>query len=276
MDTKIKQFCACVWDHYAANKRDFSWRQTTDPYYIIVSEIMLQQTQTQRVQEKIDAFVELFPTWQALASAQRGDVIVAWQGLGYNRRAAYLHASAQHVAREFACVLPHCPKALTVLPGIGINTAGAICAYAFNMPTAFIETNIRTVFIYHFFPDVLVVSDAMILEFVQKTVCKDNPREWYYALMDYGVHLKKTRGNIAKKSKHYAKQSAFIGSMRQIRGSIIRILSSAENRTLSRNDLIDRVCDDVGCSLVDCTKIIKNLASEELITIDTVVDCVHV
>lgn len=251
MDIKIKQFCACVWDYYAANKRDFSWRKTTDPYYIVVSEIMLQQTQTQRVQEKIDAFITQFPTWHALASAQRGDVIAAWQGLGYNRRAAYLHASAQYVAYEFACVLPHCPKALTILPGIGINTAGAICAYAFNMPIVFIETNIRTVFIYHFFPDALIVSDEMILELVQKTVCKDNPREWYYALMDYGVYLKKTQGNIAKKSKHYVRQSRFIGSMRQIRGSIIRILSSAEHRTLSRNDLIDRVCDNVGCSFID-------------------------
>jgi len=235
---------------------------------------MLQQTQTQRVQEKINAFVELFPTWQSLAYAQRSDVIVAWQGLGYNRRAVYLHTSAQHVVNEYAGILPSCPHMLTKLPGIGINTAGAICAYAFNLPTVFIETNIRTVFIYHFFPDVLKVSDAMIVEYVQKTVCKDNPREWYYALMDYGVYLKKQQGNVAKKSTQYARQSKFVGSMRQIRGSVIRILSHAHNRSLARNDVITRVCDDIGCSPIDCMAIIEKLALEKLVNVDSVLDCV--
>lgn len=220
-------FQEIVWSHYAEQGRDLPWRQPGaegrfDPYKIMVSELMLQQTQVSRVIEKYRSFLKRFPTAASLAAAPLADVLTEWSGLGYNRRARFLHEAAKQVSRLPA--FPVTVEALTALPGIGPNTAGAIVAYAYDEPVVYIETNIRSVFIYHFFPDEEKVSDKMIAEVVKRTLPTDLTRQWYWALMDYGSYLKKTQGNHARSSAVYTKQSTFEGSLRQVRGAVLRQL----------------------------------------------------
>lgn len=223
-----ERFLETLWAYFAAHGRsDLPWRLSEpagefNPYKIMVSELMLQQTQVTRVVPKYLAFLEQFPTAQALAVASLGDVLRAWQGLGYNRRAKFLWQAAQVVSKldQFPATL----EALTKLPGIGPNTAGAILAYAYNRPVLFVETNIRTVYIHHFLAGCTSVSDKEVVSLLGQTLDNDSPREFYWALMDYGSHLKLTAGNANKASRHYTKQSRFDGSRRQIRGQIIRLL----------------------------------------------------
>lgn len=217
-------FRTAVINHYRAHPRELPWRKTEDPYKILVSEIMLQQTQVPRVIEKYGQFLRAFPDIRSLAQAPLRDVLTAWQGLGYNRRAIALKQAAQHVVIQFKGKIPSKVDSLTSLPGIGNATACAICAFAFNQPTIFIETNIRTVFIHHFFDNGKRVRDAHILPLVAETLDHRNPRVWYYALMDYGAALKKRYGNPNIKSAHYQRQGPFEGSNRQIRGAILKAL----------------------------------------------------
>ncbi len=218
------EFQQRVWNYYKTHKRSFPWRETTDPYAIIVSELMLQQTQTDRVVPKYLAFLEEFPTVEVLAKASLTDVLKLWQGLGYNRRALYLMKLAQKVVLEHGGKVPNSIEELDALPGIGYATACAVYTYSYNLPSVFIETNIRTVFIHHFFADRTEITDREIEPLVAATVAPEQPREWYYALMDYGVMLKKTLPNPGRKSAHYSKQSSFLGSDRKIRGEIVRLL----------------------------------------------------
>ena len=200
------------------------WRQTTDPYKIFISEVMLQQTQVDRVIPKFESFIQKFPTIQHLASAEFKDVLLQWSGLGYNRRALWLHQAAKEVTEKYSGIIPDSIEKLTQLKGVGHNTAAAICAYAFNRPVNYIETNIRAVFIHHFFQDRDDVHDKELLPLVEEYVDKIHPREWYWALMDYGVYLKKLHKNPARMSKHHIKQSTFEGSNRQLRGRILKLL----------------------------------------------------
>lgn len=220
----IRDFQLTIRDFFRENGRSLPWRETSDPYEILVSEIMLQQTQVERVAGKYGLFIELFPDFKALAVAGLRDVLGAWQGLGYNRRAVALKRTALRVVTEFAGRLPECPETLRTLPGIGPATAGALMAFAFNKPAVFIETNIRRVFIHYFFAEAKQVRDQDILPLVQATLDIDQPRTWYYALMDYGAMLKSAEANPNRRSAHYSRQSRFQGSDRQIRGIIIRTM----------------------------------------------------
>ncbi len=235
---QIQEFQETLWDYYAKHARDLSWRRTSDPYKILVSEIMLQQTQVTRVLPKYDFFLEQFPDVKALAAANLGDVLTAWSGLGYNRRAKYLWQAAQEIMQGHKGEFPKKLNALTTLPGIGKNTAGALLAYVYNEPVLFVETNVRSVYIHHFFADRSDVSDKEILLLLEQTLDRENPREFYWALMDYGSHLKKKQGNNIIKSKHYAKQSKFHGSKRQIRGQVIRLLTEKERAGSELAELI--------------------------------------
>ncbi len=245
----IQKFRNAVYKEYRKNRRDFLWRPPAlklrrgkaDPYCILVSEIMLQQTQVSRVTEKYPAFIKLFPTWQVLASASRSGVLKAWSGLGYNRRALYLKKIAEIVVQKFKGIMPHAPQKLIELPGIGSNTTGAISAFAFGKALPFIETNIRSVFIHHFFPKKKKISDKEILPLVAETLDTENPREWYYALMDYGAMLKATSPNPSRKSAHHQHQTAFEGSHRQLRGEILKILLM---RNMSEQSLTKKLKKD--------------------------------
>ncbi len=231
----LRAFREVVWDYYKIHKRPFVWRETFDPYRIVVSEIMLQQTQTHRVVEKYLNFIVHFPTFQALASASSHAVLAQWVGLGYNRRALALYGIAQRIVHEYGGILPDDPLVLQTFKGLGPATASSIVAFAFNKPTVFIETNIRSVYLHVFFADQSGVADKLLVPLVEQTVDQDRAREWYYALMDCGVLLKKLYGNPNKKSRHYSQQSSFKGSNRQVRGFIIRHLT--RHKGLERNKL---------------------------------------
>lgn len=245
---ELKEFKHTVYRYYRQHGRDLPWRRaessrTYDPYKILVSEIMLQQTQVNRVIPKYEEFLKRFPSVQGLAAASLGDVLRVWSGLGYNRRAKYLWQSARTIVALHQGKMPQTQKELVALPGIGTNTAGAILVYAFNQPTIFIETNIRTVFIHHFFPERTDVSDREVLEVLEKVLM--NPkrqgyrsatregipyRDFYWALMDYGTFIKSSVGNASRQSSAYTKQGAFHGSRRQVRGAVLRELTAKPQR----------------------------------------------
>jgi A/G-specific adenine glycosylase len=201
------------------------WRRMPcDPYQILVSEVMLQQTQVDRVVVKFREFIREFPSVTSLARAPLHKVLAAWQGMGYNRRAKSLQQAAEAIVRDHGGNVPRTIEELDALPGIGAATASSISAFAFNQPSVFIETNIRSVFIHHFFKDADKVTDAMLLSLVEDALDRKHPFLWYSALMDYGVHLKKAFGNPSRKSAHHTAQSKFDGSDRQLRGRIIKFL----------------------------------------------------
>jgi A/G-specific adenine glycosylase len=191
---------------------------------VLVSELMLQQTQVSRVVAKYAPFLRAFPSLRALANASVGDVCLAWNGLGYNRRALALRETARVVVSRFRGRLPRTVTELTKLPGIGQATASAILVYAFGIPLPFIETNIRRVFLHHFFPGELRVPDSRIMPLVEKTLDRANPSDWYYALMDYGSLLGRSTANPNRRSAHYKRQSAFGGSVRQLRGRVLAVM----------------------------------------------------
>lgn len=220
-----EDFQELIWDRGRELYRDMPWRDDTQPYVVLVSEVMLQQTQVERVIPKFHEFIAAFPTVQALAQSSLADLMRLWSGLGYNRRAKFLHEAAKKVVTDFNGVVPSTCDELTRLPGVGPNTAGAILAYSFNQPVVFVETNIRTVYFHHFFAQASSVSDAELRDLVAKTLDSEHPREWYWALMDYGAFLKKQGAGQIDKSTHYKKQSALKGSVREVRGLILKRLS---------------------------------------------------
>jgi len=222
--SKIESFRAMILGRYRESGREFAWRKTRNPYRILVSEFMLQQTQTERVARYYEVFLKRFPNFRALADATLRDVLDVWQGLGYNRRARFLLDTARVVVLEHRGELPSDIETLRALPGVGPATAAAIAAFAYNQPVILLETNIRRVFIDFFFARRKIVRDREILPLVEATLDRSNPRRWYYALMDYGVLLKKSGPNANRRSAHYQKQPPFNGSNRQLRGAILKIL----------------------------------------------------
>ncbi len=255
----VSLFQKKIWDFYKKQGRSFAWRNVSDPYRVLISELMLQQTQTHRVIHKFEEWMYAFPSFASLAQATLHEVLLVWQGLGYNRRGKYLHEISKKVVAEFDGKLPSDLEVLVTFPGIGQATAASISAFAFNTPTVFIETNIRTVFLYTFFQKRDHVHDREILPLVAQTVDLFNPREWYYALMDYGVMLKRELKISNRKSVHYAKQSRFEGSDRQIRGQIIRLLTC--RGMLRFDDLIGLLA----CDQSRAQRIIFTLSDEGLI-----------
>ena len=249
--TKIRALRAEIWAFYEHSRREFTWRKTTNPYKILVSEVMLQQTQVGRVAGKYPEFLKAFPTVKTLAEAPLARVLAVWQGMGYNRRALALHRLAQEVMAKHRGKIPHARAELEALPSIGHYTAGAIRAFAFNEPEVFIETNIRRAFIHHFFSRRQSVSDKEILPLIEKTLDAKDPRAWYSALMDYGAHLPKIVKNPNKQSKHYTKQKPFEGSHRQVRGHVLKFLNTKGK-----------------CTAVSCARILEIKPEEVRIVLD--------
>ncbi len=232
---QLQKFKDTIWSYYTQNKRPMPWRDNTSTYYVVVSEIMLQQTQVSRVMQKFPQFINRFPDWLTLARAETRDVLQEWSGLGYNRRALFLKRIAEEITEKGTTkgVLPKTVEELEKLPGIGPNTAGSILAFAYNSPHPFIETNIRSVFIHFFFAKIektfgkracKKIHDDELMPLIEKTMDTKNPREWYYALMDYGSHLKKQLANPSRHSAHHVKQTPFKGSNRELRAGILRII----------------------------------------------------
>ena len=186
---------------------------------------MLQQTQVERVIPFYKKFIKKFPTAKKLAAAPLAGVLKAWQGLGYNRRAKQMRAAAQALVRDSRGLFPKTVAELEKFPGIGPYTARAVVAFAFNRDVVFVETNIRTAVTHHFFARKKAISDREIERVLTRALPTGRARDWYSALMDYGAHLKKSGVRLNKKSKHYTKQSKFTGSLREVRGAILRALA---------------------------------------------------
>ena len=226
--------------------RDLPWRRTRDPYAIWISEVMLQQTQVSRVDGRWQRWLERFPTPAALAAAEPADVLDEWQGLGYNRRALAVHRAAQAVC-EAGGQMPVAERDLVTLPGIGPATAAGIRAFAFNLHGVYLETNVRTVLLHELLSGREGVSDRELSALADLTCPPDgvdkgtvplstsgagessaeqpdDPRTWYYAMLDYGAYLKRTVPNPSRRAKAHARQSRFEGSHRQKRAEMVRLL----------------------------------------------------
>jgi A/G-specific adenine glycosylase len=225
-DKEVAAFRRAVWDHYKKEGRhDLPWRKTRDPYRILVSEMMLQQTQVHRVLPKYKEFLRKFPTVRSLAKAPLSEVLKVWSGLGYNRRAKYLLEAAKILAKKPGYWNSAATEKEWPLPGVGPYTRAAVRTFAFNEPHTMIETNIRSAYIHHFYPKKKRVNDRELLVLIESAAEGQDPREWHWALMDYGAHLKKLHPNPTRRSAHYHVQTKFKGSLREIRGEIIRLLT---------------------------------------------------
>jgi len=222
---EIEEFKEAVLQNYQQAKRKFPWHYT-DPWGVMVSEFMLQQTQTERVISYWENWMKLWPQPKALADASMENALRAWSGLGYNRRCRYLKESAAIITDRNGGRVPETPQALLSLPGVGPYMSSAIACFAYNFPAVFIETNIRSAVIHNFFPDRDDVRDSEIIPILEAALDRNDPRTWHYALMDYGAFIKKTTANPNRRSAHYTKQSPFNGSFRQARGKVIKALVS--------------------------------------------------
>jgi A/G-specific adenine glycosylase len=232
-------FVEAMLTHAHGLYRDLPWRNICDPYEVLVSEIMLQQTQVARVEKFWRRFLESFPTLEALAAASVSEVVEMWQGLGYNRRALALKKTAETCVQNFEGTLPQTVEELRTLPGIGPATAAGVVAFAYEKPAVYLETNVRTVFLHELFPHEMNVPDKRLEPLValaayHPAVAAD-PRRWYYGLLDYGAHLKATMVNPSRRSAHHTRQSTFEGSRRQKRSFVVRtVLAHPEGVNVAR------------------------------------------
>lgn len=231
-ESELREFRSRVLGRGRELYRDLPWRNTRDPYAVWVSEVMLQQTQVARVDGRWQRWLRRFPTIEALAGAHTADVLAEWQGMGYNRRALSLQRAAAQIV-EAQSGFPRQLADLVALPGVGPATAAGIRAFAFDLPGVYLETNVRTVFLHELFAGEVDVPDRRIAPLVEATCPADDhdpgddPRTWYYALLDYGAWLKQTVPNPSRRSRSHVRQSRFEGSHRQKRAEIVRILLSA-------------------------------------------------
>lgn len=257
-ERQVIRFRAAVRAHYRRHRRGFPWRRTRLPYRILVSEVMLQQTQSSRVEPFYRRFMRRFPTLRALARAPAAAVLREWSGLGYNRRALYLWRAAQAAVRRYGGALPRTQEALQELPGVGAYTAGAVLAFSFDEPVVFVETNIRTVFLHCFFKRRRFVRDRELLPLVEQTLDRRHPGTWYQALMDYGAWLKREHGNENTRSSNYAKQSPFRGSRRQLRGMLLALAL----RGIVTRSRVNRFCKENELSLAFVRDVLDELSGE--------------
>lgn len=226
--TKV-QFHQKIFSWWDENRRTFPWRETTDPYLIMVSEIMLQQTQASQVSSKYSEFVEKFPTAKKLAIASKADILTIWSGLGYNRRALWLQEAARTISElgDF----PQTPEELIKLKGIGAYAARSILIFAFNFDIATVDTNIRRILIAENFA-YEETSEKQLFEIATELLPLGKSRDWHNALMDYGAtFLTSRKAGISPTSKHIC----FKGSDREKRGQILKFV--LENKEASISDL---------------------------------------
>ena len=258
MNSTERAFQKTIYAYYREHGRVLPWRSAITPYKVLVSEVMLQQTQADRVIPKFQEFLRTFPSIKALSSAPLSQVLSCWSGLGYNRRARFLHECAKKIATEYKGRVPKNIAELEKLPGIGAYSARALASFAYNEPHPFIETNIRAVYIHHFFPKKRVVADSELLPIIERTLDRKNPREWYSALMDYGAYVKKEYTNPSRRSKNHTTQSTFKGSRRELRGGILKLLLE---KPMTANHLARELKKDAK----EVTEVLARLVSDGLV-----------
>ena len=263
---ELAAFCERVWENGARLYRGLPWRNLDDAYAVLVSEVMLQQTQVARVRTFWERFMALFPTPDALAAADTSLLLEQWQGLGYNRRALMLKRAAEACAQYHGGTLPESYDELLALPGVGPATAAGVVAFAYNRPAVYLETNVRTVFLHELFPGEEGVPDRLIRPLVEQTCPADNPRGWYYALLDWGAHIKRTEPNPSRRSAHHTRQSAFEGSRRQKRAELLRAVLEepgiGEEALFARLDAFERAAGRGGADAAEFSSVLADLLAE--------------
>lgn len=228
----IPEFQEFILNWYSNKARRLPWRMTFDPYSILVSEIMLQQTQVTRVIPKYCEFLSKFPSLDVLSFARQSTILETWQGLGYWKRALNLQATCLQIYKNYNGKFPSKQSILEGMPGIGPYTSAAITCFAFNTPVVFIDTNIRKVYRHFFFSGNPDISDEILLAMAQKALWHQDPRNWHYALFDYGsIVLRKKSGKIPG---NLSKTVPYKGSIRQLRSKIIDLILNASNQRISR------------------------------------------
>jgi len=257
----ITTFQTMILSWWEKNKRDFPWRHTYDPYKILVSEMMLQQTQAVRVVTKFAEFVTAFPSIQSLAQATPASVLRMWKGMGYNRRALYLHNTAKLVVDKYDGIVPTNEHQLLDLPGLGTYTARAILVFAYKMDIAMVDTNIRQIMTHFFFDDVSQ-SEKLIQSVADKLVPRGKSWDWHQALMDYGAL--KLHEDVFKGSKVRSIKKAlpFKETKRYFRG---RIIDHLREKTYRQTVLIDMLCRTYGKSNAFYVSLLKTLKKEGFI-----------
>lgn len=249
---QIALFQQAVLALYQKTGRILPWRQAQDPYRVMVSEMMLQQTQVPRVIEKYSQWLKLFPTAQSLAVATPAEVIHAWAGLGYNRRALFLQRAAQAVSAQHS--FPSEYQELIKLPGVGPYTAAAICSFAYNQDIALVDTNVKRIYQLLVFGDDIEPTEKQLLAIAQQYLPEGRSRDWHNALMDVGTVISKERSAFAQQQKlkqlfpvlnqfalplvkdqplTRAKQSPFKQSRRYWRGRVVDLLRTHSQLTIS-------------------------------------------
>ena len=223
----VNAFHNKIFRWWEKNRRDFPWRKTEDPYKILVSEIMLQQTQTSSVVRKYNEFLEKYPDIESLSNAPKGELLSIWSGLGYNRRALWLQEASQQLQELER--FPQSPKELQNLKGIGKYTANSILIFAFNLDLATVDTNIRRILISEGFASE-DSSEKELFQIAERLLPKGRSRDWHNALMDYGaIHLTASKTGI----KPTSQQSKFKGSDREKRGKILKFLIEKKKGTFT-------------------------------------------
>lgn len=239
-DRRLRGFVETVVARGREHYRDFPWRHETDPYALLVSEVMLQQTQATRVVAHYVRWLEAFPTFEALAAAPLEAVLREWQGLGYNRRAVALKRIAETLVElapaDAHASLPEAESDLTALPGVGPATAAGVRAFAFGKHGVYLETNVRSVVLHELFPEADGVADSEVSAVVAAAArCAETAgvgaREWNWALLDYGAHLKRIGPNPSRRSAHHSRQTPFEGSRRQMRARLLRLVMESPGGT---------------------------------------------
>jgi A/G-specific adenine glycosylase len=252
----VQRFQKKVFSFYQQNKRELPWRNTEDPYKILVSELMLQQTQVSRVVSYYERWIARWPTLGALASASRTEVLKAWMGLGYNTRAVHLHKAAQKIVAEYDGDVVAAMKQYQEIPGVGRYTAQAVQIFSTNADLVTVDTNIRRIFIAEFHLSENL-STKELWGYAKQCLPLGRSREWHNALMDYGA-LHQT----AKKTgiRSVSQQSEFEGSDRQIRAAVLRLL-------LSGPSSFETVHRALGGDRMKLRKILGKLVDEELLVL---------
>jgi len=250
----IQQFQKKVLSFYQKQKRDLPWRNTTDPYKILLSEFMLQQTQVVRVVPFYERWITKWPTIHALASASRAEVLKMWMGLGYNTRAIHLHKAAQKIVSKHKGDVLKAMKHYKEIPGVGKYTSHAVQIFATNDNLVTVDTNIRRIFIHEFhLPE--TITEKELWKLAEQCLPPGKSRDWHNALMDYGA-LSLTAQKTGIKPK--TQQSRFEGSDRQIRAQILRRLLKGTTTLLDLQNTI-------GVEPIRLQRILRKMMDEQLL-----------
>ena len=256
-NTKVKKetFHKKIFSWWAKNKKQYPWRETSDPYTIMVSEFMLQQTQASRVIPKFNLFLKKFPDLESLANNTDREVLALWSGLGYNRRAIWLKEAPQYIIE--LGYFPQENRILKKIRGIGEYTSRSIPIFAFNVDIATVDTNIRRILIHEGFATE-ETNEKELFKIAEQLLPLHRSRDYHSALMDYGATL-----ITAKKTgiKPKTMKGKFKGSTRESRGKIIKLL--LQNEKLSKAELSKKL------GKKDIENILNSLAKDQLIDKDS-------